>query len=345
MRRMLAIATVTLFAACGLAAHALSVQAADTSRARLILDRFKHANNWRQHVMVVAHRTGWKENGTTILPENSRAAIRRSIALGAEMVELDVRKSADGKLIVMHDSWLDRTTTCRGEADAYTLAELRKCHLVTEGTGKISDEVVPTLSELLAVAKDQILVNIDNKLGPDILPEVAAEARAIGAAHQIVMKENLWSAKRIDEARAVMNTVGDDVTFMPIIADDAIDNAGFMGRATAAFAAPAAELINWHKDDAPLTDKGGPLFSAKAHAAAINGNWHMWANTYPIVNRPPGMLAGGRGDELAVRDSRPEDSYGFWIDRGVTILQTDEPAAAIKWLEANGYRIPYDLTN
>ncbi|MDQ0321569.1 glycerophosphoryl diester phosphodiesterase [Pararhizobium capsulatum DSM 1112] len=345
MRRMLAIATVSLFALCGIATHALNVQAADTSRARLILDRFTNANHWRQHVMVVAHRTGWKENGVTILPENSRAAIRHSIELGAEMVELDVRKSADGRLVVMHDSWLDRTTTCRGEVDTFTLAELRKCHLVVEGSGAVSDEIVPTLSEMFAVAKDQILVNIDNKLGPEILPDVAAEARAIGVAHQIVMKENLWSAKRIDEARAVMNTVGDDVIFMPILADDAIDDAAFMNRATEAFSAPAAELINWHKDNAPLTDKGGPLFSAKAHAAAINGNWHMWANTYPIVNRPPGMLAGGRGDELAVRENRPEESYGFWIDRGVTILQTDEPKAAIHWLETNGYRIPYDLTN
>ncbi len=345
MRRMLAIATVSLFAVCGIATHALTVQAADTSRVRLILDRFKNANHWRQHVMVVAHRTGWKENGVTILPENSRAAIRHSIELGAEMVELDVRKSADGKLVVMHDSWLDRTTTCKGEVDTYTLAELRTCHLVTEGSGAVSEEVVPTLAEMLAVAKDQILVNIDNKLGPEILPGVAAEARAVGTAHQIVMKENLWSAARIDAARAVMNMVGDDVIFMPIIADDAVDDAAFMGRATSAFSAPAAELINWRKEDGPLTEKGGPLFSAKAHAAAINGNWHMWANTYPIVNRPPGMLAGGRGDELAVRDNRPEESYGFWIDRGVTILQTDEPKAAIKWLEANGYRIPYDLTN
>ena len=41
----------------------------------------------------------------------------------------------------------------------------------------------------------------------------------------------------------------------------------------------------------------------------------------------------------------PEEAYGFWVDHGATIIQTDEPKAAIEWLEANGYRVPYDLTN
>ena len=57
------------------------------------------------------------------------------------------------------------------------------------------------------------------------------------------------------------------------------------------------------------------------------------------------MLAGGRGDELATLADVPEEAYGFWVDRGVTMIQTDEPTAAIEWLSANGYRIPYGLTN
>ena len=37
----------------------------------------------------------------------------------------------------------------------------------------------------------------------------------------------------------------------------------------------------------------------------------------------------------------PGEAYGFWVDRGATIIQTDEPKAAIEWLEVNGYRVPY----
>ncbi|ODR92138.1 glycerophosphodiester phosphodiesterase family protein [Sinorhizobium alkalisoli] len=318
---------------------------AETTRATQILDRLKHANDWRRHVMVVAHRTGWKDQGRMVRAENSLEAIRNAIALGAEMIELDVRKSADGTFVLMHDDFLDRTTTCRGETKTRTVAELKNCRLIVEGGGIVTDETVPTLKEALLVAKDRILVNIDNKLTAAVLPEIAAEARAFGMADQILIKENLWNERRIADTRALMAAVGPDVTFMPILADDAVHDARFMAQATGTFGAPAAELVHWHADGTPMTKDGGVLFSAKARAEAIRGNWHLWVNTYPIVNRPPGMLAGGRGDERAVLDGLPQESWGFWIDRGATIIQTDEPKALIGWLEENGYRIPYDLMN
>lgn len=337
--------TAPILSALMLTCAATGSLAADGSRAAQIIDRLEHANRWRNHVMVVAHRTGWKEDGKPRFAEDSIAAIRHSIALGAEMVELDVRKTSDGKFIIMHDSWLNRTTTCKGEVAKTTFAEVRTCHLVNEGTGAVTGEVVPTLKEALLAARDRILVNIDNKLDASVLPGIAAEARSVGSAGQILMKENVWNATRIAETKAVMAKVGSDVMFMPILADDAVHDAAFARIATHAFAAPAAELIDWHADGAPLTASGGPLFSAKTRAAAIAGDWHMWADTYAIVNKADGMLAGGRGDGLGVLANQPAETYGFWIDRGATIIQTDEPKAAITWLTANGYRIPYDLTN
>lgn len=318
---------------------------ADAGRAALILDRLHNANRWRAHVMVVSHRAGWKENGEIRMAENSRAAIEYAISVGAEMVELDVRKSADGHLIVMHDSWLDRTTTCHGEVDRFTLAELRTCRLVVEKSKTATAETVPALTEMLTLAKGRILVNIDNKLEPEVLAEIATEARRLGMAGGILVKTAVWNAARITMAGSLMKTVGADVPFMPILADDAVSDARFMTLAARTLKAPAAELVHWHADGAPLTERGGALFSTKARAAAIKGNWHLWVNTYPIVNREPGLLSGGRGDELAWRDGRPEESWGFWIDRGATIIQTDEPKLAIEWLEKNGYRLPYDLTN
>ena len=74
---------------------------------------------------------------------------------------------------------------------------------------------------------------------------------------------------------------------------------------------------------------------------AARGDWHLWVNTYAIANKAGGMLSGGRGDELATLADFPAATYGFWVDRGATIIQTDEPAAAIEWLTANGFRVPY----
>ncbi|MCF3641981.1 glycerophosphodiester phosphodiesterase family protein [Rhizobium sp. TRM95111] len=324
-----------------------SAAAPGIDRADQIRARLHDANHWRGHVMVVAHRAGWKENGRPVRAENSRAAIDNAAALGVEIVELDVRRSADGALVVMHDHTLDRTTTCRGAVADYTLARLRTCRLVVEGTGEVTAEVVPTLAEMLGAAKGRVFVNIDNKLEPQDLPAIAAEARAIGMADGILIKNAVWNADRVALTRTVVASVGSDVSFMPIIADDAVRDVRFMATTAQAFAAPAAELITWRRDARlPVTTDGGPLFSAKARAAAIRGNWHMWVNTYPITNRPDGMVAGGRGDGVAFVSHRPDEVFGFWIDRGATIIQTDEPKALLHWLDGEGYRTPYDdLTN
>ncbi|MDX8452515.1 glycerophosphodiester phosphodiesterase family protein [Mesorhizobium sp. VK9D] len=314
---------------------------AGETRAAQILDRFEHANQWRDHVMIAAHRAGSMQARKTLYAENSLAAVGGSIAIGAEIVEVDVRRAKDGEFVIMHDSWLDRTTTCRGEVVNYTLAELKKCRLVIEGTGAVTNETVSTLREMLLATRDRILINLDNKLEVTDLPGMIAVARDLGMADQVIVKENLWNRQRIDAARTALAQAGGGFEFMPILADDAVHDAAFAGEVDKAFAPRAIELINWRNGAETLTATGGPLFSNRMRAEAARGDWHLWADTYAIVNKPGGFLAGGRGDELAVAASLPREAWGFWVDRGATIIQTDEPKAAIEWLTANGYRVPY----
>ncbi|AZO69864.1 MULTISPECIES: glycerophosphodiester phosphodiesterase family protein [unclassified Mesorhizobium] len=321
---------------------ALSGQSlAGETRAAQILDRFEHANQWRDHVMIAAHRAGSMQAGKTLYAENSLAAVEGSIAMGAEIVEVDVRRSKDGEFVIMHDSWLDRTTTCRGEVVKYTLAELKKCRLVIEGTGAVTNEAVSTLREMLLTTKDRIIINLDNKLEVTDLPAMIAVARELGMADQVIVKENLWNRQRIEAAKIALAEAGAGFQFMPILADDAVHDAAFAEQVDKAFAPRAIELINWRAGAETLTTSGGPLFGTRMRATAIRGGWHLWADTYAIANKPGGFLAGGRGDELAVAASLPREAWGFWVDRGATIIQTDEPKAAIEWLTANGFRVPY----
>ncbi|ANT51541.1 glycerophosphodiester phosphodiesterase family protein [Mesorhizobium amorphae] len=330
----------SLLFAAGLAASVGHASASET-RARQILDRFEHANQWRDHVLVAAHRAGSMQAGKTLYPENSIAAVEGSIAIGAEIVEVDIRRSKDGEFVVMHDSWLDRTTNCKGEAANYTVAELKRCRLVIEGTGAVTNETVSTLREMLTVTRDKILINLDNKLDVQALPGMIAVARDLGMADQVIVKENLWNQQRIDSVKAALARTGGGFQFMPIIADDAVHDAAFAEQVGKAFSPGAIELINWRAGTETLTETGGPLFSTRMRAVSVRGGWHIWANTYAIVNKPGGFLSGGRGDELAVQASLPAETYGFWAERGATIIQTDEPKAAIGWLAANGFRVPY----
>lgn len=315
--------------------------AADTGRAAQILERLHNANQWRDHVMVVAHRSGGLQAGKARFPENSLAAVEDAIAAGAEMVEVDVRRSKDGVLVIMHDSWLDRTTTCNGEVAERTLTEIKTCRLVIEAGRVATPETVSTLREFLSATRGRILVNVDNKLGTEALPAIIAEARDLGMANEVVVKENIWNDARIAEVGAALKAAGRGFQFMPIVADDAVRDPVFVAKVAGAFAVDAIELINWRNGAERLTETGGALFSTKVRAAAVRGDWHLWADTYAILNKPGGSLAGGRGDELAVAASLPAESWGFWAERGATIIQTDEPRAAIEWLAAKGYRVPY----
>src|SRR3954471_5748060 len=179
--------TICLLLCAALGAFTGQASASET-RARQILDRFEHANQWRDHIMVAAHRAGSMQAGKTLYAENSLAAVEGSIAIGAEIVEVDIRRSKDGAFIVMHDSWLDRTTTCKGEVINYTLAELKRCRLVIEGTHAVTNETVSTLREMLMATRDRILINLDNKLEVGDLPGMIAVTRDLGMAEQVIVK-------------------------------------------------------------------------------------------------------------------------------------------------------------
>ncbi len=328
-----------------LAVLVAQAQAESPQRTDAILERFQHANQWRDHIMVVAHRGGVRENGRIVRAENSLAAIEAAIALGAEMVELDIQKTSDNIYVVLHDSWLDRTTTCKGRLIERSLADLASCRLIVEGTGAVTEETVPTLRQALAAARGRVLVNIDNKLQLADLKPIVAVARELGMEDQIIVKQNLWNRDKVAEAVTLIDDLGQGARFMPIIADDAVKDVGFIETATKAVSADAAEMIAWRREAGAVTADGGLLFGARARAVAARGDWHLWVNTYAIVNKPAGYLSGGRGDELATIAANPSETFGFWAERGATIIQTDEPKAAIEWLTANGFRIPYDLTN
>ncbi|HXG40971.1 MAG TPA: glycerophosphodiester phosphodiesterase family protein [Candidatus Limnocylindrales bacterium] len=98
--------------------------------------------------LVIAHR------GHAVgCPENTIAAYRRAIELGAEMIEADVRRTADDALVLLHDATLARTTDGRGPVGCSTLAEVRRLDAGSWFGAAFAGETVPTLDELLDLAE------------------------------------------------------------------------------------------------------------------------------------------------------------------------------------------------
>ena len=115
--------------------------------------------------LVVGHRGAGGHFGV-IAPENSLAAIRAAIVMGADGVELDVRHTRDDGLVLMHDETVDRTTTASGPIAEMTTDEATDLPLTPPDPDTIGDfscSTVPTLREALELTADRVFVDLDMK--------------------------------------------------------------------------------------------------------------------------------------------------------------------------------------
>lgn len=119
-------------------------------------------------VWICSHRGITKKGITDGVPENSLEAIDYAVKGGAEMLEIDVRSTKDGVLVLMHDETIDRTTTGSGKVADMTYAQLQQYYLKDYNTGVATSHKVPTLEEAFKHGRGKIYFNLDisNKLVP-----------------------------------------------------------------------------------------------------------------------------------------------------------------------------------
>lgn len=140
-------------------------------------------NRYDKTVLVVAHRGDWRN-----ACENSIEAINGAIIAGADIVEVDLRKTKDGELILMHDETLDRTTTGTGLVCEYTLPELKSLYL-RNGCHIKTIYKIPTLREALLVAKGRVMLNLDKAF--DYFDQVYDLLKETGTIDQVIIKSNV----------------------------------------------------------------------------------------------------------------------------------------------------------
>ncbi|MBW8869188.1 MAG: glycerophosphodiester phosphodiesterase family protein, partial [Acidobacteriales bacterium] len=109
-------------------------------------------------IRVIAHRGEHLHH-----PENTLAAFQAAIDVGADYFELDVRTTSDGKLVLMHDSTLDRTTNGTGEVHKHTFDEIRALDAGSKFSPSFAGTKVPTFEEALDLAHGKINIYVDTK--------------------------------------------------------------------------------------------------------------------------------------------------------------------------------------
>jgi glycerophosphoryl diester phosphodiesterase len=104
-------------------------------------------------LLAIAHR-----GASGYAPENTFAAFRRAIALGAGFIETDLQLSRDARLVAIHDATVNRTTNGQGAVHDMTLAELRRLDAGSWFGSEFAGERIPTIEEILEFANKHDVV-------------------------------------------------------------------------------------------------------------------------------------------------------------------------------------------
>jgi glycerophosphoryl diester phosphodiesterase len=133
-------------------------------------------------------------------PENTLAAVQKGIDLGVDFVEIDVRRTADGVLVALHDATINRTTSGKGRVEALSLRELRA---FDAGNG----ERIPTVEEVLNLADGRTGLMLELK-SAGVARSTVQAVRQADFNHPLVyasfLHDELIQVRAVDPKAALM---------------------------------------------------------------------------------------------------------------------------------------------
>jgi glycerophosphoryl diester phosphodiesterase len=106
--------------------------------------------------ILFAHR-----GASALAPENTLASFKRALEDGAEAIELDVKLTSDGKVIVLHDQTVDRTTNGHGDVRTMSLADVQLLDAGSSFSPEFAGEPIPTLDEVFSAVGKKLFINVE----------------------------------------------------------------------------------------------------------------------------------------------------------------------------------------
>ncbi|EHQ30365.1 glycerophosphodiester phosphodiesterase family protein [Mucilaginibacter paludis] len=261
-------------------------------------------NKQSKSVLVTAHRCDWRN-----APENSIRALNNCVDMGVDMAEFDIAKTKDGQLVIMHDKTIDRTTTGTGKPGDYTFSEIAQFYL-KNGTGHPTVHHIPTLDEMLNTAKGKILVDIDKgyEYYDDIVPLLVKK----DMLNQAVL--NIYGLP-LDMVKAAHPQIPDNL-ILQLIIDPKNPDAQKIIDSYSSHQKTIIQII-FSNDADPIISK----------IPAIKNKYAVWFNSlWPEQN-------GGHDDDKAVEENKPDETWGWLVNHGANIIQSDRPKSLLAYLK------------
>lgn len=259
-------------------------------------DEFLKALQEKQQPLTpVAHRGLWNP-----APENSLAAVQNCIDHHVYLIELDMQLTKDGHIVLMHDSTVDRTTNGSGEIDQLTLREIKQLSLKELNGGpnaKNTKEQVPTLLEVLPMIKGKAMVNADKAW------DFRHELYTLVEQHDLLDHFMLKSDKPVEQLTAFFDSNPRNMLYMHKLSDQNLHQLDMLLETVSP---TAIELLFYTENDNVVSD---------GIISKLKGQTNLWGNALDFAEN------ARRSDSLSLLD--PDKGWGWFIDRGITLIQTD----------------------
>lgn len=259
-----------------------------------------------RELLIAAHRGVAGGN----IPGNTTVAFEIALAQGADIIELDVAKNAEGELFIFHPNIESVHLQSEKLVADMTTDEVMQQRFVNRDLA-FTQYGVERFSDVMKNLKGRCLVNVDKFwLAPK---EISEAIRKLGMEKDIIIKT---SPK--PEFLELVERYAPDMPYLPIIReeDTCMDiikgmNINCIG----------AELC-FSSEDAPIVSDE---YIKKMH----NEGYKLWANA--IIYNYKKVLSAGHTDDISL-SGKPEDGWGWLVDKGFDIIQTDWPVMVNNYL-------------
>jgi len=265
-----------------------------------------------EKTLVAAHRGVAGGN----IPCNSIPGFEAALRQGADMIEIDISRSADGTLYVFHPGTEPMFLKSAKYIKEMTTQEVDSMFLV-QSDHTYSQYKVPYFDDLLDRFKGRCYINIDKFwMWPE---EIAKKVRDHGMQDQVLIKNYPG-----EEAFRCVEEVAPDMPYM-LILEENDDYSEVLRKRNMRYV--GVEAL-WKTDDAPICSDE---YIQKMHDMGLI----VWANS--IVFNYKAVLAGSHTDDVSVSGD-PDAGWGWMARKGFDIIQTDWVMPCVDYLRSIGKR-------
>lgn len=268
----------------------------------------------KKGVLIATHRGMVTGN----IPHNTLPAFETAIRHGTDMIETDLTMCKDGTIVIFHPRQEKNHLGLDVHIDEMTVEEVKQLRYLNDCRAA-TDFGILTLDEFLEIYKNRCLINLDH--GWHFFPEMLHAVRKHGMEEQVLIKTPMKCKEDLQYAQ-IIEKIAPDMMYMPIYKNEDLltetleeMNVNFIG----------AELVFEEENNILATE----AYMRRHHEKGRL----LWCNSILYNCKKP--LSGGHTDDVSVSVD-PDLGWGWIIDRGFDIIQTDWTLALRTYLNERG---------